>query len=58
MSSAAGKLASSLAALKELQDNGIVTINTSNISPTHRERLTHNGFFLEVMKGWRLFIGA
>lgn len=52
MSSTAEKLASSLAALKELQDNGIIAINTSSLSRTHRERLIRNGFLLEVMKGW------
>jgi hypothetical protein len=46
------KLAQSLAALKKLQDEGIVAIQTKNITRTHRERLFKNGFIKEVMKGW------
>ncbi|MFA5903856.1 MAG: Fic family protein [Desulfobacula sp.] len=46
------KLAESLAALKKLQDEGIVAIQTKNMTRTHRERLVKNGFIKEVMKGW------
>jgi hypothetical protein len=46
------KLADSLSALKELQDNGIVAIRTSQLSRTHRQRLLKSGFIREVMKGW------
>jgi hypothetical protein len=46
------KLAESLAALKKLQDKGIVAIQTKNLTRTHRERLVKNGFIKEVMKGW------
>jgi len=46
------KLAQSLEALKELQDQGIVAIHTNNLTRTHRERLLKNGFIKEVMKGW------
>jgi len=46
------KLAESLAVLKKLQDEGIVAIQTKNITRTHRERLVRSGFVKEVMKGW------
>ena len=46
------KLAESLAVLKNLQDEGIVAIQTKNITRTHRERLVKSGFIKEVMKGW------
>lgn len=46
------KLAESLAVLKKLQDDGIVAIQTKNMTRTHRERLVKNGFIKEVMKGW------
>ena len=46
------KLAESLAVLKKLQDDGIVAIQTKNITRTHRERLVKSGFIKEVMKGW------
>ncbi|HTW74288.1 MAG TPA: hypothetical protein VMD56_05130, partial [Steroidobacteraceae bacterium] len=46
------KLADSLSALKELQDQGVVAIRTSRLSRTHRQRLLKAGFIREVMKGW------
>ncbi len=46
------KLAESLEALKALQDKGIVAIRAGDLSRTHRERLSKNGFLQEVMKGW------
>ena len=46
------KLASSLEALKALQDEGAVAIRSENLTRTHRERLLKNGFLQEVMKGW------
>lgn len=46
------KLAESLAVLKKLQDEGLVAINTKNMTRTHRERLVKSGFMKEVMKGW------
>ena len=46
------KLAESLAVLKKIQDDGIVAIQTKNMTRTHRERLVKNGFIKEVMKGW------
>ena len=46
------KLAESLFVLKKLQDQGIVAIQTKNMTRTHRERLVKNGFIKEVMKGW------
>lgn len=52
MSTPQDKLAESLAVLKKLQDNGVIAINTKNITRTHRERLIKSGFIKEVMKGW------
>lgn len=52
MASPAEKLAESLEALKELQDQGTVAVRSSDLSRTHRERLLENGFLQEVMKGW------
>src|SRR2546430_7064320 len=46
------KLAESLAALKKLQDRGVVAIRATDLSRAHRERLLKNGFLQEVMKGW------
>ena len=46
------KLAESLAILKNLQDEGIVAIQTKSMTRTHRERLVKSGFIKEVMKGW------
>ncbi|TJW07012.1 MAG: Fic family protein [Mesorhizobium sp.] len=46
------KLAESLAALKELQDQRIAAIRSSDLSRTHRERLLKRGFLQQVMKGW------
>lgn len=46
------KLASSLEALKGLQDKGIIAIQASDISRTHRDRLLKNGFLQRVIKGW------
>jgi hypothetical protein len=45
------KLAESLAVLKKLQDQGIVAIQTKNMTRTHRERLVKNGFIKEVVDG-------
>lgn len=46
------KLAESLEALKELQDAGVVAIQSKHLSRTHRERLTKQGFLEEVIRGW------
>ncbi|MQT88081.1 Fic family protein [Pseudomonas nabeulensis] len=46
------KLATALVALKQLQDQGLVAIRSSQLSRTHRERLQNSGFLAEVMKGW------
>jgi len=46
------KLADSLQELKSLQDRDVVAIRASDLSRTHRERLTKSGFLQEVMKGW------
>lgn len=48
----AEKLASSLEALKRLQDLGQTAIQSSELSRTHRERLLKQGFIQEVMRGW------
>lgn len=52
MATPSDKLAQSLAALKSLQDAGVVAIRTTNLTRLHRERLLKNGFIQEVMKGW------
>jgi hypothetical protein len=46
------KLAESLEALRELQEQGIVAVSSRDLSRTHRERLQSNGFLKKVMKGW------
>lgn len=46
------KLADSLEVLHALQENGLVAIRSADLSRTHRERLCHNGFLQEVIKGW------
>ena len=52
MATPSDKLATSLIALKQLQDEGLVAIPSSQLSRTHRERLLNSGFLVEVMKGW------
>src|SRR3990167_10694394 len=52
MASPSEKLAESLKALKKLQDRGIIAIQSSNLSRTHRERLLRVGFLQEAIKGW------
>ncbi|MDH4317225.1 MAG: Fic family protein [Desulfobulbaceae bacterium] len=52
MATPSEKLAESLQALKELQQEGRVAIQSSDLSRTHRERLLKNGFLQSVMKGW------
>ncbi|MBS3786524.1 MAG: hypothetical protein KGY57_06925 [Gammaproteobacteria bacterium] len=54
MATPAAKLASSLEALHQLQDNRIIAIRSADLSRTHRERLLKNGFLQEVIKGWYL----
>lgn len=46
------KLAASLAKLGELQSAGRRVFRSTELSRVHRERLAHNGFLLEIMKGW------
>lgn len=50
------KLAESLEALKELHEQEIIAIKTSELSRIHRERLLKNGFLREVAKGWYLSV--
>jgi len=50
------KLAESLEALSELQNQGIVAIRTADLSRAHRERLLKSGFLQEVMKGWYIAV--
>ena len=46
-------LASSLAALKQVQQNGDCTVvKSSELSPTHLKRLLANHFLMPVIKGW------
>ena len=47
------KLAQSLEQLQKLQnEKGIAVVGTADLSRTHKERLTKNGFLREVIKGW------
>lgn len=46
------KLAESLEVLHALQERGVVAIRSSDLTRTHRERLRHNGYLQEVIKGW------
>ena len=46
------KLATSLAALRSLQEHGVVAVRAADLARAHRERLVRNGFLLPVMKGW------
>ena len=43
------KLAESLAVLKELQDKGIIAIQSSQLSRVHKEPLLENGLLREVL---------
>jgi len=52
MASPHEKLAESLAALRALQELGIVAVRSADLTRTHRERLVKNGFMQQVMKGW------
>jgi len=52
MASPSEKLAESLEALRKLQDNGMIAIQSGNLSRIHRTRLLRNGFLQKVMKGW------
>lgn len=52
MSSSSEKLAQSLEKLYQLQEQGKRTIRSSDLTRTHKERLCHNGFLQEVIKGW------
>ena len=51
MASPQEKLATSLKALKKLQEGG-VAIRSRDLSRTHRERLLKNGYLQKVIKGW------
>lgn len=46
------KLATSLAALKKLQDEGIQVYKSSDFSRTDKERLLKSGYILQMMRGW------
>ena len=52
MANPAVNLATSLEALKTLQDRGTTAIRTAHLSRVDRERLLKNGFIREAMKGW------
>jgi len=53
MSRVSEKLADSLSVLQKVQDKkGSGIIRSSEISRTHRERLSKNGFLKYVIKGW------
>lgn len=46
------KLASSLEILYAFQKKGLVALRVEDISRTHRERLSYNGFLSEITRGW------
>lgn len=47
------KLANSLEFLKDFQEtNGLFAFKSSDLTRTHRERLSKNGFLRQVVKGW------
>lgn len=46
------KLASSLKALKALQDTDRLAIRASDLTRTHRERLVSEGYLRPIVKGW------
>ncbi len=46
------KLADSLEQLKQLQESGVVAIQSKQLSRVHRERLLKRGFIREVIRGW------
>lgn len=52
MASPSDNLATSLALLKALQDQGRVAVRGQDLTRIHRERLLKNDFLEEVMKGW------
>lgn len=56
MATPAENLATSLEALKTIQEKGNVAINTSALSRVDRERLISNGFIKEVYKGWYMSV--
>lgn len=51
------KLAESLAVLKALQDGRRRIFNSDELTRVHRERLLHNGFLRDVIKGWLMSTG-
>jgi len=52
MATPAEKLATALAALHDLQQNGLTAIHTDELSTTNRQWLVKQGFLKEVIKGW------
>jgi len=46
------KLAHSLEQLKQLQDNGVIAVQSKMLERIDRERLIKHGFIKEVMRGW------
>lgn len=52
MATAQEKLARSLEILYAFQKKGYVALRVEDISRTHRERLSDNGFLREITRGW------
>lgn len=52
MNQVSEKLAQSLSQLKQLQDKGVVALQSKMLERSDRERLTKHGFIREVMRGW------
>ncbi|GAA0340495.1 Fic family protein [Bowmanella denitrificans] len=52
MNDVSQKLADSLEQLQQLQESGVVAIQSKQLSRVHRERLLKHGFIREVIRGW------
>jgi hypothetical protein len=52
MASPSEKLVASLEALHDLQERGTIIIRSADLTRTHRERLSQNGFLQEIVRGW------
>ena len=52
MNNTSQKLADSLEILQQLQESGVVAIQSKQLSRVHRERLLKHGFICEVIRGW------
>ena len=56
MATPSEKLAASLEVLKQLQDQKIVGVKSTDLSRVHKDRLLMHGFIREVFKGWYIVV--